>query len=209
MGAWARVHGALVYPCAREHAEEGAMITMCEPQSIILETPRLRFRRLVLEDLDALFALYRDKETRQYFPDGTDGTLTYDETRQEIEWFLQGHPEHPELGLWAAIEKQTNQLIGRCGLLPWTIEARAEVEVAYLLDKRYWRQGLGTEAAKALLQYGFERLRLSRLICLIHPDNQASIKVAVSLGMTLEKAMEDDRGPFLLFSINKQPGVAG
>src|SRR5262245_41514066 len=95
-GSMARPNGALGYPCGGEYAEEGAMMTMSEPQSFILETHRLRFRRLVLDDLDALFALYRDKETRQYFPDGTDGTLTYDETRQEIAWFLQGHPEHPE-----------------------------------------------------------------------------------------------------------------
>ena len=171
---------------------------------IILETERLLFRRLVLDDLEALFALYRDKETRQYFPDGADGTLTLVETREELEWFLNGHPDHPELGLWAAIHKPTNQFIGRCGLLPWTIDGRAEVEIAYLLDKQYWRQGLGTEAAKALLQYGFERLRLSRLICLIHPDNQASIKVARNIGMTLEKEMVDDAGPFLLFSISTQ-----
>jgi len=175
---------------------------MSEHQTTILETERLLFRRLVLDDLDALFALYRDKETRQYFPDGTDGTLTLAETREELEWFLNGQPDHPELGLWAAIHKPTNQFIGRCGLLPWTIDGRAEVEVAYLLDKQYWRQGLGTEAAKALLQYGFERLRLSRLICLIHSDNQASIKVARNIGMTLEKEMVDDAGPFLLFSIN-------
>jgi len=175
---------------------------MSEHQTTILETERLLFRRLVLDDLDALFALYRDKETRQYFPDGADGRLTLAETREELEWFLNGQPDHPELGLWAAIHKPTNQFIGRCGLLPWTIDGRAEVEVAYLLDKQYWRQGLGTEAAKALLQYGFERLRLSRLICLIHSDNQASIKVARNIGMTLEKEMVDDAGPFLLFSIN-------
>jgi RimJ/RimL family protein N-acetyltransferase len=177
---------------------------MSEQQTTILETERLLFRRLTLDDLDALFALYRDKETRQYFPDGADGTLTFAETREEIEWFLNGHPDHPELGLWAAIYKPNQQFIGRCGLLPWTIDGRAEVEVAYLLDKHYWRQGLGTEAAKALLQYGFKHLRLSRLICLIHPDNQASIKVARHIGMTLEKEMVDDAGPFLLFSINKQ-----
>jgi ribosomal-protein-alanine N-acetyltransferase len=182
---------------------------MPDPQTTILETNRLRFRRLVLNDLDALFALYRDKETRQYFPDGTDGTLTHEETRREIDWFLNGHPDHPELGLWAAIHKETNQFIGRCGLLPWTIEGRAEVEIAYLLDKRYWRQGLGTEAAKALLRYGFEQLRLSRLICMVHPENVASAKVARNIGMTLEKEMVDDAGPFLLFSINKQYGEAG
>ncbi|MCB9454215.1 MAG: GNAT family N-acetyltransferase, partial [Anaerolineaceae bacterium] len=116
---------------------------MTEFQTNILETKRLLFRRLILDDLDALFALYSDKEIRQYFPDGTDGTLTYEETKEELEWFLNGHPHHPELGLWATIHKETNQFIGRCGLLPWTIEGRPEVEVAYLLDKKVWRQGLG------------------------------------------------------------------
>jgi ribosomal-protein-alanine N-acetyltransferase len=177
---------------------------MSEYQTAILETERLLFRRLTLDDLDALFVLYRDKETRQYFPDGADGTLTLAEPREEIEWFLNGHPDHPELGLWAAISKPNQQFIGRCGLLPWTIDGRAEVGGAYLLDKQYWRQGSGTEAAKALLRYGFERLRLSRLICLIHPDNQASREVARNIGMTLEKEMVDDAGSFLLFSISKR-----
>ena len=172
-------------------------------QTTILETQRLRFRRLVLDDLDALFALYRDKETRQYFPDGIDGTLTYEETKKEIAWFLNGHPEHPDMGLWAIIHKETNHFIGRCGLLPWTIDGRQEVEVAYLLDKRYWRQGLGTEAARALMRYGFEQLRLSRLVCMIDPANQASAKVARNMGMTLEREMIDEKGPFLLFSITK------
>jgi RimJ/RimL family protein N-acetyltransferase len=174
-------------------------------QAQILETEHMLFRRLVMDDLDALSALYGDKEIRQYFPDGTDGTLTYEETREEIEWFLNGHPEHPELGLWATIHKETHQFIGRCGLLPWTIEGRAEVEVAYLLDKRYWRQGLGTEAALAIRDYGFAQLHLSRLICLVDPDNQASIKVATNIGMTLEKEMVDETGPFLLFSMSKLP----
>lgn len=179
---------------------------MSDSQTIILETERLLFRRLIPQDLDRLFALYSDKETRQYFPDGTDGTLSYEETKEELEWFLNGHPDHPELGLWATIYRPNNEFIGRCGLLPWTIEGRAEVEVAYLLDKRYWRRGLGTEAAQALLQYGFERLQLSRLICMVDPDNYASAKVATNIGMTLEKEMQDEQGPYLLFSINKPTG---
>ena len=168
----------------------------------ILETDRLLLRRLLPEDLDRLFALYSDAETRQYFPEGT---LTYEETKEELDWFLNGHPDHPELGLWATIHKAANQFIGRCGLLPWTIDGRAEVEVAYLLDKAYWRQGLGTEAARAIAQYGFEQLHLSRLICLIDRENQASQKVARKIGMTFEKEGVDEVGPFLLFSMQKQP----
>ena len=166
----------------------------------ILETDRLILRHLLPTDLDSLYILYSDEEVRRYFPEGT---LTYQETREELEWFLNGHPEHPELGLWATIHKETNQFIGRCGLLPWTIDQRLEVEVAYLLGKEYWGQGLGTEAARAIVQYGFQTLRLSRLICLIDRDNQASIKVASKIGMTFEKEGKDEKGPFLLYSINK------
>ena len=69
---------------------------MADSHTVILETRRLLLRRLVMDVLDALFALYRDRETRQYFPEGT---LTYEETGEELEWFLNGHPTHPELGL--------------------------------------------------------------------------------------------------------------
>src|SRR5262249_53267919 len=129
----------------------------------ILETRRLMLRRLVPEDLGALFALYRDPEVRRHFPEGT---LSHAETKRGLEWFRGGYPEYPELGLWATIHKESGRFIGRCGLLPWTIDGALEVEVAYLLDKRYWRQGLGAEAAAALVHYGFERLGLRRLIAL-------------------------------------------
>ena len=169
----------------------------------ILETDRLILRHLLPDDLDHLFTLYSDPEIRQYFPEGT---LTYEETKEELEWFLNGHPKHPELGLWATIHKESNQFIGRCGLLPWTIEGQYEVEVAYMIAKEYWRQGLGTEAARAILQYGFEHLGLSRLICMIDPSNTASRGVAEKIGMTLEKEIdgfEGDNKPFLIYSTSK------
>jgi RimJ/RimL family protein N-acetyltransferase len=169
----------------------------------ILETDRLILRRLVPDDLDDLYALYRDPEIRHYFPEGT---LTYEETKEELEWFLNGHPERPELGLWATIHKGTDRFIGRCGLLPWTIEQRSEVEVAYLLAKEYWGHGLGTEAAQAIVHYGFEQLRLPRLICMIDPQNQASAKVARNIGMTLERETFDEQGRFHLYSMSAPEG---
>jgi len=167
----------------------------------ILETQRLILRRMVPDDLDNLYRLYRDPEIRRYFPEGT---LTYTETKEELDWFLDGHPRHPELGLWATIHKETNQFIGRCGLLPWTIDGRDEVEVAYLLAKEFWGQGLATEAARAIAQYAFEKLRVPRLICLVDRDNRASIHVATKIGMSFEKEGKDEKGPFLLYSMNKE-----
>ena len=168
----------------------------------ILETKRLCFRHLVPGDLEDLFALYRDPEIRRYFPEGT---LTSQKTKDELEWFLNGHPDHPELGLWATILKENGQFIGRCGLLPWTLAQREEVEVAYLLDKAYWGLGLGTEAAQGIADYAIEHLHLSRLICLITPANEASVNVARSIGMTLETEMEDEQGPVLVYSMNARP----
>lgn len=172
---------------------------MAQPTKI-LETPRLLFRRLVMDDLNDLFALYSDVEARKYFPEGT---LTLEETREELEWFLNGHPQHPELGLWATIHKETGRFIGRCGLLPWTIDGQHEVEVAYMIARDFWGQGLATEAAHAIARYAFENLKLSRLICLIDRDNRASINVATKIGMLFEREGEDDKGPFLLYGMSK------
>jgi len=164
----------------------------------ILETERLILRHLVMEDLDELFILYSDSEIRKYFPEGV---LSYEDTKEELEWHMNGHPRHPELGLWATIHKETGKFIGRCGLLPWTLEGQDEVEIAYLLDKAFWKQGLATEAAQGILQYGFEQLNLSRLICMVDPENVASQKVAQRIGMSFEKRMDGYEGDNLPFYI--------
>jgi ribosomal-protein-alanine N-acetyltransferase len=173
------------------------------PVAIILETKRLRLRHQVIEDLEALWALYCNPEITKYIPDAP---RSREEAQEELEWHRQGHPRYPELGLWATIHKETGQFIGRCGLLPWTIEGQSEVEVAYTIAQDYWGQGLATEAAKGILQYGFGRLNLSRLICLIDPANIASQRVAEKLGMILEKTVDGDEGdntPFWVYSINR------
>ncbi|KPV49250.1 hypothetical protein SE17_33700, partial [Kouleothrix aurantiaca] len=163
---------------------------------IILETERLILRHLEPGDADALFALYRDPEMRRFFPEGT---LSRTETEEEIAWYLNGHPRHPELGLWATIHKPSGQFLGRCGLLPWRIDGRDEVEVAYLIDKEFWGQGLATEAARAIVDYAYERLGLQQLVCLIEEGNDASIRVAEKIAMRFERAAEDEHGPFLLY----------
>ena len=154
---------------------------------LILETERLLMRRLAPGDLDDLAALYADPEIRRYFPEGT---LTRAETREELEWFLNGHPEHPELGPWATILKPSGAFIGRCGLLPWTIDGVDEVEIAYLIAKPWQRQGLGAEAAQALVRHGFETLGLKRLIALIDPEHAASTRTAEKAGLKFEREVE-------------------
>ena len=166
----------------------------------ILETNRLLLRHLEPDDLDDLFALYMDPEVVRTIPDAPQ---TLAEAKEELDWFLHGHPRRPELGLWATIYKPTNQFIGRCGLLPWTIDGQDEVEVAYTIAPNYRGQGLGTEAAQAILDYGFNTLGFARLVCLIDEENVASIRVAEKIGMAFEKASRDEIGPFWLYARNK------
>lgn len=176
--------------------------------SIVLRTPRLTLRHLVLEDLEPLFALYRDPEIRRYFPDGT---RTREQTREELEWFLHGHPRHPELGLWATVETASGAFLGRCGLLPWEIEGRHEVELAFLIDKARWGEGLATEAAAAIVDHARDALLLERLICLITPGNVASVRVAEKVGMAFERDLVDEIGPCHVYArpLTGEPPCAG
>ena len=191
-----------------------------DSQTNVLETQRLTLRPLTTNDLDDLALIYRDPDVRRYFPEGT---LSYEETREELEWIIDVYYGRYGFGLWATIYKETGSFIGRCGLLPWTSivgqggdltlsaasehllePARSEVEVAYLLAKDYWRQGLGTEAAQAIVDYGFEELHLTRLICLFDPANQASAGVARKIGMTFERDVELDGELVPLYSISSE-----
>ncbi|MFL5260149.1 MAG: GNAT family N-acetyltransferase [Hyphomicrobiales bacterium] len=152
---------------------------------VIIETPRTIFRRLTADDLDDLCRLYADADVRRYFPEGT---LDRSHTKQELDSILSdGTGDGHELTLWATIHKQTCRFIGRSGYVKWEIDGTQATEIAYLLDKEFWGQGLGTEIAGALVQYGFAQLGLRRLIALIDPRNTASIRTAEKAGFHYER----------------------
>ena len=173
---------------------------------IVLQTERLVLRHFVPDDLDPLARLYADPEMRRYYPDGT---RTREQTRAEMDWFLNGHPEHPQLGLWATVDRHTGEFLGRCGLLHWVMDGRPEVEVAYLIDKRRWGQGLANEAARAIAQHAQQTLGLTRLICLVMPGHEASAAVARKIGMRFERAFEDEFGLSDVYALGPAGGAAG
>lgn len=169
---------------------------------MIFETPRLIFRLLVRDDFDDLYRMYSDPEMRQYFPDGV---RTAEETMEELEYFLQGHPKDPRLGLWATVEKATGKLVGRGGLLMWEIDGQTEIEIAYMIDKARWREGFGSESAQGLVDHAFNTLNLPKVIALIDPEHDASINTAKSAGLTYEKETVMDGLPTVIYSLSN-PG---
>jgi ribosomal-protein-alanine N-acetyltransferase len=165
---------------------------------IVLNTKRLQLRHFEREDLSPLYALYRDAEMRRYYPDGI---RTLEETKEELDWFLQGHPRHPELGLWATIERSSGEFLGRCGLLPWHIEGKDEVELAFMIKKDRWREGFATEASNGIIKHAHEVLGLRRLVCLVMPGNAASAGVAAKVGMAFEREFTHAYGPSQLYAL--------
>jgi ribosomal-protein-alanine N-acetyltransferase len=176
-----------------------------DPAALVLETERLLLRRLTMADLDPLAALYRDPEVRRYFPDGT---RTHEQTREELQWVIDVYYARYGYGLWATILRETGDFVGRCGLLPWEIEGRPEVEVAYLLDRNHWGRGLATEAARAIADHAFATLPVERLICLVDPANNASANVATKIGMTLFRDdYVDEYGPAHIYAVQRPGGL--
>jgi ribosomal-protein-alanine N-acetyltransferase len=159
---------------------------------------RLLLRHLDPQDLESLHELYRDPVIRKYYPNGI---RTLQETEEDLNWFLHGHPYHPELGLWATVERKTGEFLGRCGLLPWEIQGSDEVELAFMIKKERLREGLATEAAQGIIKYSHEVLGLRRFVCRTIPGNAASVGVAQKVGMSFERQFTDEFGLSLLYSL--------
>jgi len=91
-------------------------------------------------------------------------------------------------GPWAMIHKPDNQFIGHCGLRYWP--GSSDVEVLYALARQYWGQGLATEGARTSLRYGFEHLKLERIMAAALVDNHASRRVMEKIGLRYEKTFQ-------------------
>jgi [ribosomal protein S5]-alanine N-acetyltransferase len=153
----------------------------------VLQTDCIVLRRFVESDLDDLCRLYADHEVRRFFPEGI---LSCAETEQELDWSIRGSDElHPDLRLYAAVDRRTGSFIGRGGFVRWELDGTVEVEIAYMIDKNLWRRGVGSELAHALLSYGFSTLPVQHLIAVIDALNTASIKTAEKIGMSRQRSI--------------------
>ena len=150
----------------------------------ILETPRLVLRRLVPEDAADLYRIYGDPETMKFMGAAP---ASVEEERGNILSHIANHYDLHGVGLWATVLKGRGEMVGRCGLMRKLIGGAEEVEVAYLLGRRYWGRGLATEAVGAILRLGFEGYGFRRIVAAVDPANVASIRVAEKAGMSYER----------------------
>jgi RimJ/RimL family protein N-acetyltransferase len=148
-----------------------------------LETPRLLLRPMTDEDINPLLLIFTDPLVMASF----DNIIF---SREQMHAWLQRNLKHQDeygYGLFAVILKEDGVLIGDCGLEWMELEGKTEVELGYDFRSEYWNRGLATEAAAAVRDYTLNTLRLTRVISLIRPENQASIRVAEKVGMERER----------------------
>jgi len=150
-----------------------------------IRTNRLLLRRFSLEDMDAYAAIMGDDEVMRWFPNGKG--YTREQAKKSLDIILDHWVKHG-FGIWAVTDKDSGVLLGRCGLN--LIAETSEVEVDFVIARNYWRHGYATEAARAALAYGFDVLKLDRIIALAKPDNVASRRVIEKIGMHYVKDAE-------------------
>jgi len=149
---------------------------------VILETERMIVRQMDMSDIENLQGIFSDPEAMRYYP----GTKNVEETINWINWNIDSYRKRG-FGLWIAILKDSGEFAGQCGLTRQEVEGVEETEIGYLFLRKFWGQGLATEAASACRDYAIRKMGHTRLISLIDPANNASRRVAEKVGMRLEK----------------------
>jgi ribosomal-protein-alanine N-acetyltransferase len=167
---------------------------------VILETERLLFRQPLLEDLDAFCAMEADADFRRYVGGRP-------RSREEAERrFMPGlEPARDKLSMWATVYKPDNKYIGRCGIYPHFKPDGGvypgEASLGLYIAPAYWGMGLATEAGKAFVKFGFDDLKLNRIVTSIDTRHDASVHVIKKLGFQLEQTEVGELRSFYHFEL--------
>lgn len=164
----------------------------------IAETDRLIIRWFTLDDAPFIFNLLNEPSWQQYIGD------MKIETIEAAQNYLKRSPldmyQRFGFGLYGVEEKQTQQLIGMCGLIKR--EALADVDLGFALLSQFHRQGYTFEAATAVLAYAQTTLQLPRVVAITAPDNIASISLLEKLGFRFEGMVQPHGEPLKLYGQN-------
>jgi RimJ/RimL family protein N-acetyltransferase len=165
----------------------------------IIETERLLLTELGMDAVGHIMEIFSDPIAMQYYP----STKTEDDA---IQWINRNQLRYETygIGLWAAILKEPGVFAGMVGLVPQDVESKEEVEIGYLFIRSFWGNGYATEGAIACRDYGFNHLGHNRLVSIINPDNNPSIRVAERVGMHREKRIIQWGREHILYSMNKK-----
>jgi RimJ/RimL family protein N-acetyltransferase len=154
-----------------------------------IETERLILRDFVKEDWQRVLEYQSDPLYLRYY----EWTGRTPEAVQEfVGWFLAHQQQKPRIKFQLVVTlKTTNQLIGNCGIRMDSPDA-FQADIGYELDPKYWNHGYATEAAHAIVDFGFQTFGLHRVWSWCVVDNTGSAHVLEKLGMLQEGRLRDN-----------------
>ena len=154
---------------------------------VFIETPRLILRQWAVEDHKPYIELNQDKDVMEFFP----SILTEVEILAQIER-LSIHIDQYGYGFFALVRKDNHQFIGFAGLSHPRFESYFTpcVEIGWRLSKANWNNGFATEAAKACLEYAFNRLAIDGIYSFTAIHNARSEHVMKKIGMVKQGLFE-------------------
>ncbi len=149
----------------------------------VIETKRLVLRTWQDSDLMPMCAINQDPLVMEYFP----STGNLKQTRDHIKR-IQTHQDKYGYSLYAVELKQTGDMIGFVGLLHRTKEEFdapfiPATEIGWRLSSKHWNKGYATEAALAVLEFGFTQLGLHEIVSFANVNNKASRRVMEKIGL--------------------------
>lgn len=149
----------------------------------VFETERLILRRLTADDAEFMFELLNDPSFIRNIGDRNIRTLD-----DACAYIVNGPVKSYEkngFGLFLIVLKETNESIGMCGLI--RRETLEDVDIGYALLPRFWFKGYAVEAARATKAYAKNVIGLKRIVAIVDPANEASIRVLEKIGLRYEK----------------------
>lgn len=167
----------------------------------ILETPRLLLREYTPEDAPNILRLNSDADLMRFA--NKKPTESLDEALVQIAEFQRQYTENG-YGRWAVILKDTHEYVGYCGLKYRNAEAdprRDFTDIGYRFERKHWKSGFATEAARACLVFGFEHLDLQRLVGCAAAENKPSIRVLEKIGLKFHSQFLLDNTPSVWYQL--------
>lgn len=148
----------------------------------VLVTPRLALRDFTLEDLPAYLEHQADPRHTEFYGPGETGP---DFTRSLVERFVQWAAEVPRRNYQLAVvlREGAGELIGSCGVRLHGCEA-GKGDFGLGLAPRHWGRGFATEAARAILEFGFRELGLQEIRGVTVTENSRVQRLVARLGFT-------------------------
>ena len=154
-----------------------------------LTTDRLILREFTMQDWPTVLAYQSDLRYLRYYP-WTERTP--EDVQDFVRMFLTQQAERPRTKFQLVLTlKNDGQLIGNCGIRLRAPNAR-EADIGYELAPRHWGHGYATEAARAIVAFGFAELNLHRISARCLADNVGSAHVLEKLGMQLEGRLREN-----------------